>query len=106
LLRCKERIFPTPEDFYEVTFDDLSSDGFSFYVDKDFDCERLVAKLGAAPNVVPVLARVVRQDRVMRDEKSVWLIGCEILQRINNQTPRHVESVNDCDVRAQLGVAV
>jgi hypothetical protein len=73
---------PKSEDFFEVQFQDLSDDGFSFFLANKLDCEQLVAKLGATPNIVRVLAHVVQQRRVLRGDQSNYLVSCRIIRHL------------------------
>jgi hypothetical protein len=77
---------PDDPEFVEVLFRDLSTGGFSFYTPEEFPVDRLVAKLGAAPETVTVLARVVRQGEVWHDGHWVFHVGCEIERRLDHAT--------------------
>ncbi len=74
---------PNGSAFVEVLFRDLSTNGFSFYADEEFPVERLVAKLGSPPDIVTVLAQVIRQNEMWHDGRWVFHIGCEILRRLD-----------------------
>jgi hypothetical protein len=74
---------PDASAFVEVLFRDLSTNGFSFYLDEEFPVERLVAKLGSPPDIVAVLARVVRQNEMWLDGRWMFHIGCTIERRLD-----------------------
>jgi hypothetical protein len=97
---------PTPADFFEVPFHDLSADGFSFYVKKPLECRELVAQLGAAPNIVTVLARVAHQRTVGRNGQAETLVGCEILRRMAAQRLDQSERILPRNAPVQLELAL
>jgi hypothetical protein len=77
---------PGASAFVEVLFRDISTTGFSFYTAEEFPVERLMAKLGSPPDMVTVLARVVRQNECWQDGQWVFHVGCEIERRLNGDT--------------------
>jgi hypothetical protein len=97
---------PSPADFFEVPFDDLSVDRFSFFVNQKLDCEQIVARLGAAPNIVPVLARVVHQRTIQRDGDTEILVSCQVLRRTPAQSLEQNESKPHRLVPTQLELAL
>jgi hypothetical protein len=70
---------PSPSDFYEVVFSDLSTGGFTFVSPDRLRCSELIARLGTEPSVVLVLARIVRQ----MEYEDKFLVGCEIIRRLD-----------------------
>jgi hypothetical protein len=74
---------PGASAFVEVLFRDISTNGFSFFTAEEFPVERLVAKLGSPPDMVTVLARVVRQNESWQDGQWVFHVGCEIERRLD-----------------------
>jgi hypothetical protein len=77
---------PDASAFVEVLFRDISTNGFSFYTAEEFPVERLVARLGSPPDIVTVLARVVRQSESWQDGQWVFHVGCEIERRVESET--------------------
>ena len=77
---------PDASAFVEVLFRDISTNGFSFYTAEEFPVDRLLAKLGSPPDIVTVLARVVRQNESWQDGQWVFHVGCEIERRLNSNT--------------------
>ncbi len=76
---------PSPSDFYNVWFNDLSTGGFTFISPDRVRFTQLVARLGNEPNVVPVVARILRHEKL----EDGFLVGCEIIRRLDE---------NDSDV--------
>jgi hypothetical protein len=97
---------PKPEDFVEVLFQDLSADGFSFFAAEELDCKQVVAKLGATPHIVPVLARVVHQRRAQRDDQPSYLVGCRIVRRLSLAELDKTRRVKDRAKPVQLEFAL
>jgi hypothetical protein len=97
---------PRPEDFFEVPFHDLAADGFSFFAHNKLDCKDLVAQLGAAPETVAVLARVVHQRTHQHFGRPEILVGCQILRRIQVQRLEQSESNADGAAPIQLEFAL
>ena len=54
------RRFPEESDFFEVRCRDLTGSGFSFLMDEQPYFSQLVAELGEGPNVIYVVAEIVR----------------------------------------------
>lgn len=57
--------FPQDSEFVEVLCHDLTSDGFSFFLDDPPDFESLVAALGIPPKLVYLRAKVVHVGDVL-----------------------------------------
>jgi len=86
---------PDESEFFGAQFRDLSTTGFSFLVSDEFPTDRLVARLGTKPDIVAVLAEVVRQHEVWHAGKWFYKVGCRILRRL---TPRKPPTQDDLDV--------
>jgi hypothetical protein len=78
---------PDESEFFAAQFRDISTTGFSFFVPDEFPADRLVARLGTEPDVVTVLAEVVRQHEVWHAGKWVYQVGCRILRRLSPRKP-------------------
>lgn len=77
---------PSDGEFTLAQFRDISTGGFAFYSPDRLPCNRLVARLGAPPDVVVVVAEVVHQGIKEVDGEWMFLVGCSIVQRITNDS--------------------
>jgi PAS domain S-box-containing protein len=75
--------FPGPACFFDVEFWDISSCGFSFFVEELPKFEILVAALGRAPTLTHFSARVMRVARITQDDKTRYLVGCDFINRVH-----------------------
>jgi PAS domain S-box-containing protein len=74
---------PSPERFFEVDFWDISSCGFSFFVDELPAFEMLVAALGRGTSLTHFSARVMRVARITQDNSTRYLVGCDFINRVH-----------------------
>ena len=56
--------------------------GFSFYLDRQPEFEKLVVALGRPPETVYVAARVVNVTSVVRNEMTMFRVGCGFSHRM------------------------
>ena len=75
--------FPGPGLFFQVEFWDISACGFSFFMDQLPKFDRLVVALGRAPAITHFTARVMRVARMLHDDATRYLVGCDFIDRIN-----------------------
>ncbi len=74
---------PAPRDFFEVEFWDISACGSSFFMDELPKFETLVAALGRPPALTHFSARVMRVARMMQNDATRYLVGCDFINRIH-----------------------
>ncbi len=74
---------PAQNAFIEVQCFDLSSGGFSFWLDGRPDFQMLIVALGVPPHEKLVSARVVRVEDISRQGQARFRVGCQFLRRIN-----------------------
>ncbi len=74
---------PSPREFFDVDFCDISACGFSFFMDELPTFEVIVAALGRSPTLRHFTARVMRVARVTQDTTTRYLIGCDFIARIH-----------------------
>jgi hypothetical protein len=83
---AEDGTLPDESAFLGAQFRDISTTGFSFFVPEEFPADKLVAKLGTEPDIVTVLAEVVRQHEVWHAGSWVFQVGCRILKRLDPRT--------------------
>jgi PAS domain S-box-containing protein len=74
---------PTSEDFIEVSCNDISGNGVSFFLDQRPDFKDLVVALGCPPMVTFFVARVTRVATIEQDESRKYLVGCRFTRRVS-----------------------
>lgn len=73
---------PSPDQFTAIRCKDLSGGGIAVVLDKPPDFEHLVFALGIPPAVNHVTARVVRTQRVKRNGRTRYVVGCQFVGRL------------------------
>lgn len=73
---------PGPSGFFDVEFWDISSCGFSFFVDQLPKFDTLVAALGRPPALTHFSARVMRVARMTQNNATRYLVGCDFINRV------------------------
>lgn len=73
---------PSKATFREVTCQDISATGFSFYSSQLPDFDGLVVALGVAPNLTYMTARIVNRSQVADDPAPMYRIGCRFSGRV------------------------
>lgn len=73
---------PSPNMFYAVQCRDLTSGGLSFWLPNPPEFSTLVVALGGEENVKHLTAEVVHTTKIERDGKSMYLVGCRFLGRV------------------------
>jgi hypothetical protein len=76
---------PDDAEFFEVRFRDISTGGFAFLTREPLETERLVAKLGAPPCAVLVLAEIAHQRETWYEGAWIYHVGCKILRRLSSE---------------------
>lgn len=73
---------PAKEEFFSVWCKDLSSGGFSLYLDSPPAFRHLVVALGPSPREKHLRAEVVHVQPVARDGRELYLVGCRFVDRV------------------------
>jgi GAF domain-containing protein len=73
---------PSEKDFFEVECHDISSGGFSFFLERPPQFERLVAAIGQDRTLNHLIAKVVRVAEVRRNGGAAYLVGCRFVKRV------------------------
>ncbi len=73
---------PSKATFREVTCQDISATGFSFYSSQLPDFDSLVVALGVSPNVTYMSARIVNRAQVADDPAPMYRIGCRFSGKV------------------------
>ena len=74
---------PPKGDFKEVHCRDIAAGGFSYVADAPPASNSLIVALGQAPNFTYVAAEIVHVNRVNRDGRHHYVVGCVYTGRAN-----------------------
>jgi len=77
-----DRVLPSQDEFFQVTCEDISAGGISFYLAQTPEFKNLVVALGAPPKVTHFAADVVRTFEKELDGRKMHLVGCRFTGRI------------------------
>ena len=73
---------PTEIEFFEVECDDICTGGFAFFADGRPPFETLIIRLGRAPALKHIRARVQNVTEVDHRGTSAYRVGCRFVDQI------------------------